>query len=211
MTHLDAWLEQAVRCLSRDSASQVRTEIQDHFESEREAAISQGASAGESERIALQALGDPREANRQYRRVLLSSSEAALLRSTNLEAHAICSTPWMKWAILASPGVLLLASVVLLAIHQVALARGLMLMGSVMAIVFIPPFLPIYTPARGRVFRAIKWTLIFGAVLLLLGRDTLQWSWLFASCFFPAFWTEWKRIGIRRKLPITQWPKQLYL
>jgi hypothetical protein len=29
--------------------------------------------------------------------------------------------------------------------------------------------------------------------------------------FPPGFLTEWKRMMIRRKLPIGQWPKQLYL
>ena len=32
-----------------------------------------------------------------------------------------------------------------------------------------------------------------------------------SCCFYPVFYTEWKRIMIRRKLPIGQWPKQLYL
>ena len=211
MTALDGWLKQAVRCLSKDSAEQVRNEIQDHFESEREAAMVRGAGPEESERIAVQALGDPREANRQYRKVLLSSAEAALLRESNLEARAICSRPWMKWAILASPGSLLLVSTVLLAMHDTAIARGLMVLGTIMALVFIPPFLPIYTLQRGRVFRVIKWSFIVGGIVLMFGRSSLQWSWLLASCFFPVFWSEWKRIIIRRKLPIGQWPRQLYL
>lgn len=211
MTELDGWLKQAVRCLSKDSAEQVRNEIRDHYESEREAAMARGAGSDESERIAVQALGDPREANRQYRKVLLTSSEAALLHKSSLEARAICSRISLKWALLAMPGILLLASVGLLALHNADLVRGFLTLSTVMAVLLISPFLPIYTPSRGRVFRVIKWTVMIGGVALLYGRSTLQWSWLLVSCFFPVFWTEWKRIIIRRKLPVADWPRQLYL
>lgn len=85
------------------------------------------------------------------------------------------------------------------------------MLGALMGVLFLTPFLPIYTPLRGRVFRLIKWTLILGGIVLLFGRDALDWSWLLACCIFPIIWTEWKRMMIRRKLPIGQWPKQLYL
>lgn len=211
MTQLDSWLKLSVRCLSRDSAEQVRNEILDHYISEREAAMARGADSEESERTALQALGDPREANRQYRKVLLTSSEATLLRRSNLETRAICSRASLKWALLALPGTVLLVSVALLGLHNSSLVRGLLTLSTVMAVLLIPPFLPIYTPTRGRIFRAIKWSLMFGGVALLFGRSMLEWSWLLASCFFPVFWMEWKRFVIRRKLPVAQWPKQLYL
>ena len=55
---LDCWLQQATRSLSKDSTAQVRTEIQEHYQSAREA-----------NRMALIALGDARIANTQYRRV----------------------------------------------------------------------------------------------------------------------------------------------
>jgi hypothetical protein len=211
MTNLDVWLEQAVQCLSKDSAEQVRSEILDHFELERNAALIRGDSYDAAERLALNALGDPREANLQYRNVLLTSSEAALLRESNLESRAICSRAWLKWVLLAAPGTILLASVALFGLGDAGVARGLLVLGALMAIVLIPPFLPIYTPSRGRVFRAIKWSVMIAGVVLLFGRDALHWSWLLASCFFPVFWTEWKRIVIRRKLPVAQWPRQLYL
>jgi general stress protein YciG len=44
MTELDSWLKQATRHLSKESVAQVRTEIREHYESAREAAMSGGAT-----------------------------------------------------------------------------------------------------------------------------------------------------------------------
>src|SRR3974390_551589 len=128
MTKLDIWLNQAVRHLSKDSADLVRREIQEHYDAEREAALKDGADLQQAEARTLQALGDPREANCQYRKVLLSASEAALLRESNFEARAVCSKPWLKWILLAAPGVILLASTALLAAHNIEFARGLLVL-----------------------------------------------------------------------------------
>ena len=83
MTGLDSWLNQATRHLSVDSAAQVRTEIREHYESAWEAAVGGGAPADEAGRSALAALGDAKAANRQYRKVLLTSSEARMLRDAS--------------------------------------------------------------------------------------------------------------------------------
>ena len=79
---LDCWLEQATRRLSKDSAARLRTEIQEHYQSAREAAISGGASQGEANRMALIALGHAKTANKQYLRVLLTASESGTLSKT---------------------------------------------------------------------------------------------------------------------------------
>ena len=50
-----------------------------------------------------------------------------------------------------------------------------------------------------------------GAFALVFPPFALKWSWLIASCLWPVVWIEWTRISIRRKLPVSQWPKQLYL
>jgi hypothetical protein len=86
MTGLDGWLKQATRHLSRDSAAQVRTEIQEHYESALEAAMSGGASTEEADRLAVTALGDAKDANCKYRNVLLTSAEARMLREGNWDA-----------------------------------------------------------------------------------------------------------------------------
>jgi len=72
-------------------------------------------------------------------------------------------------------------------------------------------FLPIYTQARGRVFRIVKWIVMISGLLLAFGPDALKWSWLLISCLWPMIWIEGTRISLRRKLREDQWPKQLYL
>jgi hypothetical protein len=79
----------------------VRSEIEEHYESARDAAIGGGASPEEASRMALSALGDPKIANAQYRRVLLTASEAKLLQQGNREARMVCSISWLQWPLLA--------------------------------------------------------------------------------------------------------------
>jgi hypothetical protein len=85
---------------------------------------------------------------------------------------------------------------------------------------FTAPFLPVYTrPSRGRVFRYVKWVVLLGTLGLAFGTDAhswswllmLKWSWLLTACLWPLIWIEWTRVSIRRKIPIAQWPRQLYL
>ena len=211
MGSLDSWLRQATRYLARDSVAQVRTEIQEHYELARDAAIADGATAGEADRRALDALGDAKTANSQYRRVLLTSAEARMLCEGNWEALAVCSRPWLKRTALAVPLAAAAVATALFITGRVALARDLLLIGIGMSPLFVAPFLPIYTPVRSRVFRLVKWGAMSGALILLFGPDALKWSWLLISCLWPLAWTEWTRASIRRKLPIAEWPRQLYL
>jgi len=211
MTRLETWLKKATRDLSAASAAQVRTEIQEHYESAREAAMSGDATADEADRLAVTALGDAKAANRQYRDVLLTSAEARMLREGNWEARAVCSRPWLKWLLLAVPLAALFAAATLFLIGATAGARVLLAGGIGMGLLFAAPFLPVYTPSRGRVCRGLKWVVLVGTLVLALGPDTLKWSWLLISCLWPLAWIEWTRVSIRRKLPVAQWPKQLYL
>jgi hypothetical protein len=68
---LDQWLSDATRGLSAESAARVREEIQQHYDSAREA-------GGDSGINAIEALGNPRTANRAYRKVLLTEQEALM-------------------------------------------------------------------------------------------------------------------------------------
>lgn len=211
MAALEGWLAQATRRLSRDSAAQVRSEITDHYESAREEAIADGVSVAEADRLAVAALGDPREANCRYCGVLLTSAEAKLLREGNWEARVICSRPWVKWMLLALPLVVLCIAATLLVKDKAEVARTLFVAGLGMGLLFVAPFLPVYTQWRGRVFRAAKWVVFGGVMWLAYGPDPLKLSWLFFSCLWPVVWIEWRRYSIRRKLPVEKWPKQLYL
>jgi hypothetical protein len=209
MTALDTWLKQATRHLSKDSTAQVRIEIQEHYESAREAATQNGATADEADRLAVHDLGNAKKANRQYREVLLTSDEAKMLREGNWEARAVCSRPWLKWMLLAMPLAALFAAATLFftgSPHAWPLFAG----GTGIGLLFAAPFLPIYTPSRGRVFRVVKWVVLLSVFGLAFGKDSQTWLWLGYSFLWPA-WIEWKRISIRRKLPVSDWPRHLYL
>jgi hypothetical protein len=204
MTTLDTWLIKATRHLSKDSAAQVRSEIQQHYESTYEDALRSGATSHAAGQAALAALGDPRQANCQYRKVLLTSAEAKLLRESNWEARAFCSIHWLKWALLGIPVAAMLAG-------AIAGERILVAIGITTAFFCAAPVLPIYTPARSKVFRGIKYVALTGALILAFSPHALKWSWLIGSAIWPMFWIEWTRVSIRRKLNVTDWPRQLYL
>lgn len=211
MASLESWLEQATRHLSRDSVAQVRDEIRDHHELQREGAIRQGASLEEADRSAVAALGDAKAANRQYRRVMLTSAEARMLRDSDREAKMICHSPWLKRALFVLPVAAVLAAAVSSFGGEIAIGRALLLGGIAMGVFFAVPFLPIYTPSRARVYRLAKWAMLIGVLALTFGPDALKYFWLLASCLWIPLWTEWTRISIRKKLPVSRWPKHLYL
>jgi hypothetical protein len=211
MTSLERWLRQATRCLAQESAEQVQREIREHHDAEREAAKSRGANAEEADRLAMAALGDAKAANRQYRKVLLTAVEMRMLQSGNREARAICARPWLKWTLVAGPLTALVAALAFFIRGEIGLARTLVLGGTAMSLVFAGPFLPVYTTSRARVYRSAKWILLAATFCLAFGADALKYSWLLASCLWIPVWTEWTRFSIRRKLPVTEWPRQLYL
>lgn len=203
---LEMWLAQATKCLSKDSARQVGSEILEHYQLTREAAIHAGSEPEEAGRLALEALGDPKIANEDYRRVLLTSSEAKILREGNWEARALCSHHWFKWLLTAGPVGVLIASAAEYANGNPSLARDLFAGSIVLGILIAAPFLPVYTPTRARVYRTAKWIVYMGALMVVI-----PWPWLLATSLWPLAWSEWTRVSIRRKLPVSQWPKHLYL
>ena len=211
MAELANWLKQATRCLAKDSATQVRIEIREHYDSAREAAIRDGATADDASQFAVTSLGDAKAANREYRKVLLTSPEAKMLGEGNWEARAFCARPWLKWLLAAVPLAALLAAIALFLTGGFALARALFLGAIATGVLFAAPFLPIYTPSRARVFRVAKWGALIAVFWLAFAPDSLQWFWLLASCLWIPAWTEWTRFSIRRKMPVEKWPKQLYL
>jgi hypothetical protein len=211
MTRLDVWLNDATKHLSQNSVERVRSEIREHYDAAREAALGDGASEEEADRLAVHALGNATTANRQYRQVLLTSAEARMLRNGNWEARAVCARPWLKALLLAIPATAVVAAVVLFLNGTTDIARLFLTGGLGVGVVLATPFLPIYTPARSRVVRVVKYAVLFCLVVLPFGTDALRWSWLVVSCLWPIIWIEWTRISIRRKLPVAEWPKNLYL
>ncbi len=231
MTTLDTWLARATRQLSADSAAQVRTEIAQHYESAREDIIAEGATPAEADRAAVTALGDPKSANSQYRDVLLTRSEARILRSSACEARFFSATPLRKRLLVLIPVVAATCAAAAYAVATItapfaipfaaiasasataALVARISIIAAILtAVVFAVPLLPIYTPTRARIYRAAKWLTVISLSLILWDRTHfLDWSWLVLNCFSLVAWTEVKRMSLRRKIPAANWPKHLYL
>ncbi len=208
---LETWLKQATSNLSKDSVARVRTEIEEHYGSAREAAIGAGVNEKEADRSALSALGDPKAANCAYRDVLLTSAEARMLREGKAEARIFCSRPWLKWSILAIPAGALCAAVSFFYSGDTAVAQVLLAGGLGISVFLSALFLPLYTRSRARVYRAVKWLALVGMLVVAFWPDTLRWSWLLFACLWPALSAEWTRMSLRRKLRVAEWPKHLYL
>ena len=211
LTRLDTWIKRATRHLSKESIAQVRIEIQEHHELAREAAMQDGASADEADRLAITALGDPKLANREYRKVLLTSSEARTLSQGSREVQAVCSRPWLRRLMQGLSITVLLAAIATFLMSGAKTGWPVLFGGVTIALLFVAPFLPIYTPSRARIVRCLRLVFVLGTLAVTFGPDALKWSWLLISCLWPLVWTEWVRASIRRKLPVAQWPKQLYL
>lgn len=221
---LDTWLARATRHLSRDSSEQVRAEITQHYDSAREAAISDGVSLAEADGKALAALGDPKSANRQYCRVLITRAEARQLRSSGREAKFFCATPLRKYLLVAVPVIAAICAATAYATATltatfvthansmaVEIARISLVAALLTALFFAVPLLPIYTPTRARIYRVIKWVAIVTVVMIIFDGDRLYSTWLFLSCFWVIAYTEAVRMSLRRKIPAPNWPKHLYL
>lgn len=207
-TILEGWLRRATCRLSIKSSVQVRSEIQDHYESAREEALSSGATPEQADRIAVASLGDARAAGYQYRQVLLTNSEANLLSEARWEARLLCSR--LQW--------LALIPVAMLSVAIWFFATGndylglLLTVGAVgPGLLVISPLLPIHTPAQARVFRGLRWTWLAAVLLLAAWPDLHRQWWLLAACGFSLLLVEWTLFSLRRKLPVAKWPRLLYL
>jgi hypothetical protein len=91
----------------------------------------------------------------------------------------------------------------------------------------LPHLVRIGTPARGQSFRRIKWILL-AAAGVSLSVETLWAPQILKTTtaesfytvegmigmeiviLYPILWFETYREGLRRKLPIEQWPERLY-
>lgn len=199
---LDQWLKVATRGLSTESAAQVRKEIQEHYEAALEGGDSQ---------TSLAALGDARVANMQYRRVLLTASEAKLLQRSTGDAWIFSSRPWVQGLLLLVSLLMLLGATALLRFGSSVPGRIALALGLGIAFTLLAPRLPIYSPVRARAFRPVRWIVQIALFFVAFGPGALPLSWLLILCFGQFIWAEWKRASIRRKLPVVDWPRQLYL
>lgn len=204
---LDAWLKRATCRLSAESREQVRSEIQDHFDSAREEALAEGAVPEEAVRAAVESLGNPRAANLAYRKVMLTRAEARMLRESNWEARAICRYRFL----IVVPLVVVAFGIALLAANPGSyLGLVLTVGGAGMCLLFGAPMLSINTPARARVFRGLRWAW-YGAIFAIACWPTmLRQTWFIVAVAWPIVWIEMTMASIRRKLPAREWPRQLF-
>ena len=209
MANLEMWLKQATKCLSADAAAKVRGEIEEHFEQAREAAALGGATEADAAQAALVALGNARAANRAYRRVLLTKNEARILRESAWEAGAVCAHGWLRWFVLFWTAATLIAGIWIKIGGWDYLANLLLMASIALGLCASPMFLPLFTPVRGRMYRATKLT--FLAAVMVFGLASFKQPWLIFVCIWPALWNEWNRMSIRRKMPQADWPRHLYL
>ena len=205
---LETWLKRATCHLSADSAAQVRSEIQEHYESARDDALRSGAAPHEVDRIALASLGDASIAGRHYRKVLLTTAEDRLLRETTWEARVVCSH--LRW-LFPIPAAVLGASIYFFIAGQTYLALMLAIGAAGMGLLFARPVLPINTPARARMFRGVRWVWLAAVLLLAIWPDFHNQSWLLFAVAWPIVWVEWTLFSVRRKLAVANWPRPLYL
>lgn len=193
---LEDWLSVATRGLSQKSVERVRAEIQQHCE-----------SASENGDYAIGALGDPKAANRAYCKVLLTEMEAKLLNAMRGEAHP-ARKPERHGKILA--GILVGEAAFVLTFF--------VLKNPPLAFFFIPfavipllaRLLPINTPQRGLIYRLVRWgaMLAGSALAALFGVPTSPKGLL--GVFIPMLIFERVFSSIRRKVPVSEWPKNLY-
>jgi hypothetical protein len=206
---LEIWLKRATRHLSEESRAQVRTEIEAHYESACEEALASGASADQADRTAVGSLGDPASANRAYRKVLLTSTEAALLHETRCGVWS-GSKRWLWLLFWLLPTLILIAAVRFFATGGAYFGWTLLTGAAGQALLTSAFRLPVYTPARGRIFRTFR--LLWLVALLALSMKGMKDSWIMMlSCGWPLLWVEWTLFSLRRKLPVARWPKQLFL
>lgn len=210
---LELWLKQATRCLSSDSAAQVRREISEHYESARENATARGETPGQADRTAIAALGRAKVANRQYRKVLLLASEERVLRAARWESRTFGAASGgcrlgLRWAFRLVPVALASIAVAAFAMGNGTIARMVLAVAIAVGIFFAVPTFPIYTPTRARIYRYVKWAGVIGAAAFL---NFPGWSGMVLSVggYFASL--EIVNHSIRRKLPVADWPKTLYL
>lgn len=194
-TSLEIWMDQATRGLALESAMRVRAEIQEHFDS----ALASGAEPG----AAVAALGDPKSANRQYRRVLLTNTDARWLENVRRRGEL----PPLGAYILLTAGLVTGAAKILRGSLDGSLPPlSLMVIG---ALFLVPRWVRLDTRLRNRTYRALQWAVIIGGPVALTAAGRLKPAVFFVYLMFVC--VAYKDYLLRRKLPEKEWPKDLHI
>ena len=204
---LAAWLDTATRKLSTASAARVREEIQGHFESALEEAMAAGATAERACRSALASLGVAKAVNRRYRRVLVTEWEATLLERAQradrswyfsrmgLVARLCVWGAFLFFGVAQENPMLVLVTGGYLAVcgYRLLPARHMRIGGPVLRWVGTPVGVFMVFVIAGQPDVRVAAAAIF-----------ILWGGAVARA-------HWGRMRLRRKLPVAEWPRTLYL
>lgn len=211
MQNFDGWLERATRGLASESVDRVRMESRQRYESARSAAISRGCDSIAAANIGITALGDPDVANLRYGHALLTATEAHVLRASMQDGKFSNSHSWFRFLLMIVFAAACVGAVKLLAFGWNVPGRLLLAFGIGGGIPLLISLLPVYTLSRGPIFRVVNWAVEIVALMLAFGPGGLAIYWLPALCIFQLIRSETIRRSIRRKLPVVQWPRRLYV
>ena len=202
MPTLEHWLDVATKGLCESAAERVRAEIGEHYQSALESAVKSGVDSIEAERHAVAALGDAKTANREYRRVLITEREENLLRSWGWGSHRTQVRVVVVMAVALSVMRFWTAEVdyVLAAL----VAQGVLLA------------IPISSIRAAWVVRILRWAVMaafhatwFMKMVAAGMSPAVVVVWL--AMPLGMAYQEYKLCVIRRKLPVEQWPRRLWV
>jgi hypothetical protein len=193
-TSLEIWMDQATRGLAPESAMRVRAEIEEHYGS----AIANGVTDEE----AVAALGDAARANWEYRKVLLTKADARWLESVRQRGDF----PLFGAYILATAGLVGGAAKILQGnLYGAFPALSMVLIGTLF---IVPRWVKIDTRPRNRIYRALQWAVIIGVPVALASVGRLKPVFFVYLVFVIAAYKDYL---LRRKLPVEEWPTDLYV
>jgi hypothetical protein len=139
--------------------------------------------------------------------VLLTVVEAKHLRRLAGEAGAVCQRRALRSILIAMP-ILLVGFAALYYPYSARIAQGALLVGLITGPWLTGTVLPIYTRTRSRIYRVVKWAVPIAACVLFGGSHTYL---LLPGALGSSAYFEFVNYSLRRKLPVEQWPKALYL
>ena len=202
MQTLDQWLSVATRDLCESAAETVRTEIREHYLSAVESAATSGVDLPDAERRALNALGDAKTANRQYRRVLLTEGEGVLLRWLTSWKHKLWAGVWVFLSLLA------------LVLVPASTLSHMKYLFTMMVIDLLLQAVPISSIRAGWIVRAMRWgVLTIGLTMAIVSAmgDRLLYVPGFVLWVVSVVHTEFRLFVLRRKVPVDHWPSRLWV
>ena len=212
------WLDAATQGLSAESRIRIEEEIRAHFESARESEMATCANPEEAGLSAIISLGDPVVANKAYRKVLLTESEAELLNAMKKRQS---SSAWTRLFERSNKIFIVVTQlVVAFTIYDGDFGKELhsekaFAIWSVfgfIALFVLPPFLPKRSRRLSRAYNCLVPILLFGCIYLMKGIQLkLSFAAIVAIVFIATFRTMRRASHLRRKLPVEDWPDGLFM